>query len=174
MRSFDVVFDLHLNQRLSKQSWGWWFETPSRSLRRHCNGCPWTSFLAMTLKPYQRDWTHRHRTDIGVQCIPYHIIIDWCLGGASQCAGVADWTWRLISIRELVPDSKIHGANMDPIWGRQDPGGPHVGPVNFVIWGVTINGQCHLGGHYRNYNSETLSLYVLVILYVLDFVRYEE
>ena len=22
---------------------------------------------------------------------------------------------------------------MGPIWGRQDPGGPHVGPMNFVI-----------------------------------------
>ena len=32
--SFDVFFDLRLNQRLSKQSWGWWFETPSC---RHCN-----------------------------------------------------------------------------------------------------------------------------------------
>ena len=21
-----------------------------------------------------------------------------------------------------------------PIWGRQDPGGPHVGPMNFAIW----------------------------------------
>ena len=31
------------------------------------------------------------------------------------------------------PDSKIHGANMGPIWGRQNPGGPHVGPMNFVI-----------------------------------------
>ena len=27
-RSFDVFFDLRLNKRLSKQSWGWWFETP--------------------------------------------------------------------------------------------------------------------------------------------------
>ena len=26
-----------LNLRLSKQSWGWWFETPLRSLWRHCN-----------------------------------------------------------------------------------------------------------------------------------------
>ena len=34
------------------------------------------------------------------------------------------------------PDSKVHGANMGPIWGRQDPGGPHVGPMNFVIWAV--------------------------------------
>ena len=30
-------FDLHLNIRLSKQSWGWWFETLSRPLWRHCN-----------------------------------------------------------------------------------------------------------------------------------------
>ena len=29
-RSFDVFFDLRLNKQLSKQSWGWWFETPSR------------------------------------------------------------------------------------------------------------------------------------------------
>ena len=29
-RSFDVLFDLRLNKRLSKQSWGWRFETPSR------------------------------------------------------------------------------------------------------------------------------------------------
>ena len=34
-RSFDVLFDLRLNKRLSKQSWGWWFETPSRPLWRH-------------------------------------------------------------------------------------------------------------------------------------------
>ena len=36
--SFDVSFDLCPNKRLSKQSWGWWFETPSRLLWRHCNG----------------------------------------------------------------------------------------------------------------------------------------
>ena len=36
--SFDVVFDLRLNTRLSKQPWGWWFETPPWSLWRQCNG----------------------------------------------------------------------------------------------------------------------------------------
>ena len=36
-RSFDVFFDLRLNKPLSKQSWGWWFETLSRPLWRHCN-----------------------------------------------------------------------------------------------------------------------------------------
>ena len=32
------------------------------------------------------------------------------------------------------PDNKVHGANMGLIWGRQDQGGPHVGPMNFAIW----------------------------------------
>ena len=36
-RSFDVSFDLHPNKRLSKQWWGWWFETPSCPLWRHPN-----------------------------------------------------------------------------------------------------------------------------------------
>ena len=36
-RSFGVFFDLRPNKRLSKQWWGWWFETPLRSLWHHCN-----------------------------------------------------------------------------------------------------------------------------------------
>ena len=36
-RSFDVFFDQHPNKRLSKHSWCWWFETPSRPLWRHRN-----------------------------------------------------------------------------------------------------------------------------------------
>ena len=36
-RRFDVFFDLRLNKRLRKQSWGWWFETLSRPLWRQCN-----------------------------------------------------------------------------------------------------------------------------------------
>ena len=36
-RSFDVFFDLRPNKRLSKQSWGWWFETLLSSLWRHHN-----------------------------------------------------------------------------------------------------------------------------------------
>ena len=35
----------------------------------------------------------------------------------------------------IVPDSKVHGANMGPIWDRQGSGGPHVGPMHFAIWG---------------------------------------
>ena len=49
MWSFDVFFDLRLNKRLSKQSWGWWFETLSRPLWRHCNGQPLTDAAATQL-----------------------------------------------------------------------------------------------------------------------------
>ena len=38
-----------------------------------------------------------------------------------------------------IPDSKVHGASMGPIWGRQDPGGPHVGSMNFAIWDTVIS-----------------------------------
>ena len=57
-RSFDVFFDLRLNKRFSKQSWGWWFETPSRPLWRHRNGsripCSATRSASPTHKP--ADW----------------------------------------------------------------------------------------------------------------------
>ena len=43
-RSCDVFFDLHLHKRLSSQSRCRWFETPSRSLWRHCDvlGLQWS------------------------------------------------------------------------------------------------------------------------------------
>ena len=36
-----------------------------------------------------------------------------------------------------IPDIKVPGANMGPIWVRQDPGGSHVGPMNLAIWDPT-------------------------------------
>ena len=36
-RSFDVFFDLPMNKRLSKHSWGWWLDTPSCPLWRQRN-----------------------------------------------------------------------------------------------------------------------------------------
>ena len=51
-------------------------------------------------------------------------------------ASLSIFWYDFIGIAVIVPDSKVHVANMGPIWGRQDPGGPHVGPMNFAIWGV--------------------------------------
>ena len=36
----------------------------------------------------------------------------------------------------IFPDNKVHGANMGPTWGRQDPGGPHVDPMNPAVWAL--------------------------------------
>ena len=34
----------------------------------------------------------------------------------------------------VFPGSKAPEANMGPVWGRQNPGGPYVGCMNFAIW----------------------------------------
>ena len=39
----------------------------------------------------------------------------------------------LYSLSGKIPDSKVRGANMGPIWGQQGPGGPHDGPMNLAI-----------------------------------------
>ena len=62
------------------------------------------------------------------------------------------------------PDSKVHGANMGPIWGRQDPGGPHVDPMNLVIWeeacglklGVAVSKVCGKNDQYISMQSSLL------------------
>ena len=38
-----------------------------------------------------------------------------------------------VNIRSF-PGSNVHGANMGPIRDRQDPDGPHIGPMNFGIY----------------------------------------
>ena len=69
-QSFDVFFDLHPNTRLSKQWWGWWFETPSCPLWRHRNGLakrhlsfdPKCCWVQTNLYPYIRlccYWCHQ-------------------------------------------------------------------------------------------------------------------
>ena len=43
---------------------------------------------------------------------------------------VADKSFRIVCHIYVLcssnfPDNKVHGANMGPIWGQQDSGGPH-------------------------------------------------
>ena len=58
---WSFFFDLRLNERLSKQSWGWWFETPSRSLWRYCNGIKHNAIPTHWLRSEQNG---HHCTDI--------------------------------------------------------------------------------------------------------------
>ena len=61
-QSFDVFFDLRLNKRLSKQSWGWWSETSSRSLWRHCNGWLYEFYNKACMK-----W-HKYHSRLNEHC----------------------------------------------------------------------------------------------------------
>ena len=59
--------------------------------------------------------------------------------------GHSQWNWFSVNAKESYtkevmigpgndfPDGKAHGANMGPTWGRQDPGVPHVDPINIAI-----------------------------------------
>ena len=73
-RSFDVFFDLRLNKRLSKQPWGWWFETPSWSLWRHCDETPFLT-CHIVITRCQKINTHA-----------YHLLVSsWWLFWAGFC-----------------------------------------------------------------------------------------
>ena len=71
---------------------------------------------------------------------------------------------RLVRSIHNDPDSKVHGANMGPIWGRQDPGGPHVGPMNLAIWGYK-SGLFHRfkGNHSCPWVSEVIVIKIINI-----------
>ena len=58
-RSFDAFFDPRLNKPLSKQSWGWWFETLSRPLWHHSND---TDYAPNAFKTFIRDMLLERRT----------------------------------------------------------------------------------------------------------------
>ena len=55
-----------------------------------------------------------------------------CVIGEEQSYMPVKYWGNCLSVK--APDSKVYGANMGPIWGRQDPGGTHVGPIKFDIW----------------------------------------
>ena len=63
------------------------------------------------------------------------------------------------------PVSKVQGANMGPIWGRQDPGGPHVGPINFVIWVEILHDLSAKGTNHMWHWVFFLWIFTLVCIY---------
>ena len=64
--SFDVFFDLRLNKRLSKQSWGWWFKTLSHPLWRNCNE------LEVALMCLQLEYSCANNTEFRLARVYFH------------------------------------------------------------------------------------------------------
>ena len=54
-----------------------------------------------------------------------------------------------------MPESKVHGASMGPIWVLSAPDGSHVGPMNLAIKGY--NKSINVSGGY----DEAIALSVL-------------
>ena len=90
-RSFDVFVDLRMNKQLSKHLWGWWFETPSRTLWRHCNAIAqcltvcdhilqksiiWFEFktLCAFRKERPENILHNHNWPCCVVCLPTYLL----------------------------------------------------------------------------------------------------
>ena len=72
-RSFDVFFYLRLNKRLSKQPWGWWFETSSWSLWRHGN-----AWMSVSLFKKQQDILQQYITKHqSCETENHHILVAW-------------------------------------------------------------------------------------------------
>ena len=78
-RSFDVYFDLRPNERLGKQSWGWWFETLSSPLWRHRN--VWSLLLSNAYQLFPSNvWVLQHHS---VHPLNISTIIVLCIWGWS-------------------------------------------------------------------------------------------
>ena len=106
-RSFDVFLDLHLNKRLSKQSWGWWFGTQSRPSWPHCSAITpvWDSFSSPGTYSTQNT-LHREQvsktTDIDTQRILYTyrwLVVRYPSGQnmhpirTTRAYGIVEWTY---------------------------------------------------------------------------------
>ena len=93
-----------------------------------------------------------------------------------------------ITLFQLNPDSKVHGANMGPTWVLSAPDGPHVRPMNLVIREVSLicifdeykyRQQSNVGYNISthmiatNYEISSMSIYIEVIKWkhLCPFVR---
>ena len=118
-RNFDIFFDLRLNKRLSKQSWGWWFETPSHHYDVTYITHYQTPFLFEIVNPNVNPnishvwWLFGVRCSIieclislpslTDECFRYLMYTSWCICNYTQPRNVSvfrpslkilAWTWR--------------------------------------------------------------------------------
>ena len=102
--SFDIFFNLRLNKRLSKHSWGWWFETPSRPSWRHCNAMSLLLHHVSSLHSTSRgkcislQWRHNEHKGVSNHQ-PYDCLLNllfrrrWKITSKLRASGLCEGNW---------------------------------------------------------------------------------
>ena len=102
------------------------------------------------------------RCALGEYCTWLEVCTRWALHLDNLCRWLLRWNWRLSHMKSIwnlifITSHKIcfkvRGANMGHVWGRQDPGGSHVGPINFAMWDML---------HYMRTKTNLTLVYSLV------------
>ena len=87
--------------------------------------------------PQKATITSSERSSVAITCVTciwnVYCYTHLCLANMK----IRSFILRRKLLIEAFRDSKFHGANTGPTWGRQDPGGPHVGPMNLANWVLT-------------------------------------
>ena len=88
-------FNLRPNKRFNKQSSGWWFEKPSRSLWRHCNDhrwyliVPWENRLLSFISHFQTYIKNRYFEHFLWKCPLLNATrLHWWLVNLDSCNGL--------------------------------------------------------------------------------------
>ena len=106
--------------------------------------------------------------------------LDWIISKEQTHQIISNVTATCTTVHGY-PDNKVHGANMGPIWGRPDPGGPHVGPMNLAIWVLNLGNVVGISkSHFQllpRCNQKSPSIYFMFKLnlgkrsgYLRDFI----
>ena len=117
--SFDIFFDLRLNKRLRKQSWGWRFETPLRSSWRHCNAGVPLRWLLGLLWGHHDDRRYTERRHIAREYVHNHSSDQWLPVNASFLSAAYMRQWIGSSLVQITACGLIGAKSLSkPILGH--------------------------------------------------------
>ena len=93
-----------------------------------------------------KSWDTCRLVELGVGGIPLLLLYSMSMVYCVHCSIVKyalmyHKAKRAFGIGRISPEKKFLGTIMGPTWSRQDPGGPHVGPMNFAIWVLSVAKQ---------------------------------
>ena len=115
-QSFCAFFDLRLNKRLSKQAWGWWFETLSHPLWRHLNDAwdYYTIVVPGNAESISLLWRHNANDTLPLECTNRQYTPLY-----SPSRGLVQFQWQYIDVGVNVPmerQAEFNGYIWFEIW----------------------------------------------------------